>query len=151
VSDANLAARAIPIAQTRPLRHAILRPHQTLEELVEHEAENAYAVGVFESDGLIAVGFVLPDGTPGSWRVRGMATAPEARGRGAGTAVLSALLGHATASGASRVWCNARVDAVSLYKRAGFRIISDPFDEPQIGRHYVMEWLRSADPAWAQA
>jgi ribosomal protein S18 acetylase RimI-like enzyme len=135
--------RPIPVAQTRPLRQRILRPHQTVEELAAHESPRAFAVGTFDEDELVAVGFVAPDGKPGSWRVRGMATATHARGRGAGTAVLNALLDHATAHGATRVWCNARVAAVSLYERAGFRIISEPFDEPEIGRHYVME--RPAD------
>jgi ribosomal protein S18 acetylase RimI-like enzyme len=133
--------RPIPVAATRPLRQQILRPHLTVEELAMHEPPCAFAVGAYERDELIAVGFVAPDGQPGDWRVRGMATAPHARGRGAGTAVLDALLEHADTRGATRVWCNARVAALSLYERAGFTIASEPFDEPEIGRHYVMERL----------
>jgi ribosomal protein S18 acetylase RimI-like enzyme len=132
---------AIPVAATRPLRQQILRPHLTVEELAAHEPPRAFAIGAFERDELLAVGFVAPDGQPGDWRVRGMATAPHARGRGAGTAVLNALLDHADAHGATRVWCNARVAALSLYRRAGFTIASEPFDEPEIGPHYVMERL----------
>jgi ribosomal protein S18 acetylase RimI-like enzyme len=139
-----VTVRPIPVTETRPLRQAILRPHQTREELATHEPPGAFAVGAFEEDELVAVGFVAPDGKPGGWRVRGMATAPPHRGRGAGTAVLGALLEYAIADGAVRVWCNARVAAVSLYERAGFRIVSEPFDEPEIGRHYVMEWLADA-------
>jgi GNAT superfamily N-acetyltransferase len=88
---------------------------------------------------LIAVGFVAPDGEPSAWRVRGMATAPAARAKGAGTAVLDALLRHALARGASRVWCNARVDARPLYERAGFQAVSEEFELPEIGPHFVME------------
>jgi GNAT superfamily N-acetyltransferase len=139
-----VTVRPIPVADTRPLRQAILRPHQTVEELASHEPPGAFAVGAFEEDELVAVGFIAPVGKPGGWRVRGMATAAPQRGRGAGTAVLAALLEYAIAHGALRVWCNARVAAVPLYERAGFRIISDPFDEPAIGRHYVMEWLADA-------
>src|SRR3954454_11166419 len=83
-----LVVRAIPVADTRPLRQSVLRPHQTLEELAAHEPPDAFAVGVFAAGELISVGFVAREGEPGSWRVRGMATAPEARGRGAGAAVL---------------------------------------------------------------
>jgi ribosomal protein S18 acetylase RimI-like enzyme len=143
VTDPSLETRRIAVALTRPLRQAVLRPHQTQEELAGHEPSDAFAVGVFESDELIAVGLIGSDGPPGSWRVRGMATAAHARGRGAGTAVLRALLNHAIANGATRIWCNARVAALSLYERAGFRTISEPFDEPNIGRHYVMERLTS--------
>ena len=74
-----------------------------------------HAVGAFDGDELIAVGFVCPDGDAGEWRVRGMATAPEYRGRGAGAAILELLVDHARANGATRVWCNARTPALSLY------------------------------------
>lgn len=134
--------REIPIAATRPLRQAILRPHQTLDELAAHEPPAAFAVGAFDGDDLIAVGFVAREGGPGSWRVRGMATKPEARGRGAGAAVLDALTAHATEQGATRIWCNARTPARSLYERGGFQIASDEFELPDIGPHYVMELVR---------
>ncbi len=132
--------------QTRPLRQAVLRPHHAPAELAAHEPPRAFAVGAFGDGGeLQAVGLVGPDGEPGSWRVRGMATAPEARGRGLGTAVLDALVGHATAHGARRVWCNARTPARSLYERAGFRAVSEEFELPEIGPHVKMELLTPAD------
>jgi ribosomal protein S18 acetylase RimI-like enzyme len=134
-----VVVREISLAETRPLRHAVLRPHETLESLTSHESSAAYAVGVFDDGALIAVGLVAPDGEPGAWRVRGMATAAAARGRGAGTAVLDALVGHAVSGGASRVWCNARTPARSLYERAGFRTVSEEFELPDIGPHFVME------------
>jgi GNAT superfamily N-acetyltransferase len=88
---------------------------------------------------MVAVGLVGPDGEPGDWRVRGMATAPHARGRGAGGAILRALVQHAIAHGARRVWCNARTSALTLYQRAGFVAASDEFETPDIGPHYRME------------
>lgn len=131
---------AIPLAETRPLRHAVLRPHQNIDAIVDHELPGAFAVGAFDSaDRLIAVGFVSPDGGPGAWRVRGMATEPASRGRGAGGAVLDALVAYARDRGATRVWCNARVAARTLYERGGFRVISEEFEVPDIGPHYVME------------
>jgi ribosomal protein S18 acetylase RimI-like enzyme len=129
-------------AATRPMRQAILRPHQTLEELAEHEPPGAFAVGAFEDGELVAVGLIGRDGAPGEWRIRGMATIPEIRGRGAGSAVLAALIEHAAAAGARRVWCNARTPARSLYERAGLRVVSEEFELPTIGPHYVMELLR---------
>ena len=130
----------ISIPDTRPLRHAVLRPHQSIEAIIEHELPHAFAVGGFDDDRrLIAVGFVSPEGGPGAWRVRGMATEPESRGQGAGGAVLAALVEHARANGADRVWCNARIAARTLYERGGFRVTSEEFDVPEIGPHYVME------------
>ena len=123
---------------TRALRQSVLRPHQTLEELAAHESPEAYAVGAFDGEALVAVGFVVPEGEPGEWRIRGMATLPEARGRGAGSAILTALVEHAESNGASRIWCNARVPAISLYARAGFGVESEIFEPPEIGPHVRM-------------
>jgi ribosomal protein S18 acetylase RimI-like enzyme len=134
-----LAVRPVPVAQTRTLRQAVLRPHQTTDELAAHEPPDAFAVGAFDGEELVAVGVVGPEGGPGSWRVRGMATALHARGRGAGKAVLDALVRHAATEGASRVWCNARTPARSLYERAGFTVASEEFELPEIGPHFVME------------
>jgi GNAT superfamily N-acetyltransferase len=133
--------RAIDPALTRPLRQRVLRPHESLEELATHEPAGVHAVGAFEGGELISCGFVCPDGEvsgAGSWRVRGMATVPELRGRGAGSAILAALVEHARAQGATRVWCNARTPALSLYARAGFEVDSEEFEIPDIGPHFVM-------------
>jgi GNAT superfamily N-acetyltransferase len=136
---AQLSVREIPIAETRPLRQAILRPHQDLQELAAHEPPDAFAVGVFDGDRLVSVGFVAPEGDPGEWRIRGMATEPDIRGRGAGGAVLDALLAHACKQGGTRAWCNARTPARPFYERSGFTIASDEFELPQIGPHFVMQ------------
>jgi GNAT superfamily N-acetyltransferase len=130
--------RPVTMEETRPLRQSVLRPHQTIEELAAHESDDAYAVGVFDAGALIAVGFIVEEGEPGEWRIRGMATEQEARGRGAGSAVIAALVEHARDQGAMRVWCNARVPAISLYARAGFAVESDVFEPPDIGPHVRM-------------
>src|SRR5437588_11827503 len=88
---AEIEVRPVSLADTRALRQAVLRPHQSLHELATHEPAGAVAFGAFEGDELVAVGLVGPDGEPGDWRVRGMATQPDARGRGAGTRILHTL------------------------------------------------------------
>jgi len=142
-----MQVRPIDLELTRPLRQAVLRPHQSAGALAAHETPGAFAVGAYDDRGeLVAVGFVAPsEGERGAWRVRGMATAPEARGRGAGTAVLDVLVAHALERGATRVWANVRVRARTLYERRGFAVVSEQFELPEIGPHLVMEL--SADGA----
>ena len=86
---------------------------------------------------VLAVGSVVPE-APG-WRVRGMATAPAARGRGLGAEILEALIAHARAHGATLIWCNARRRATSLYGRAGFVAVGEEWDEPGLGPHRRMQ------------
>jgi GNAT superfamily N-acetyltransferase len=135
----HIELRQIPLEATRAVRQEVLRPHLTLEELAGHEPAGAVAFGAFADDELMAVGLVGADGEPGDWRVRGMATRSGARGRGAGSAILQALVQHAMDHGATRVWCNARIRARTLYQRAGFVVASDEFEPPGIGPHYRME------------
>lgn len=141
-----LDVRPVPIHETRALRRDVLRPGHTLEAVASREPDGAHAVGAYAGDELVAVGFVLPEGEPGAWRIRGMATTPEARNRGAGSAVLATLIEHARGNGARRIWCNARTPALAFYERAGMRRASEEYDAPESGPHYVME-LRPADAA----
>lgn len=135
----DLVVREVSPAATRPLRQAILRPHQQIQEMAADEAPGAFAIGVFSAEELIAVGLIAPDAEPGSWRVRGMATASHAQGSGAGRAVLDALIAHARTHGATRIWCNARSAARRFYEQAGFQAVSSEFELPHIGPHYKME------------
>jgi ribosomal protein S18 acetylase RimI-like enzyme len=107
-------------------------------ELASHEPRDAFAVGAFDSDRLVGVGLVGPEGEPGEWRVRGMATLPDFRGRGVGSAVLALLLDHARGHGATTVWANVRTPARTLYERAGLEIVGEEFELPDIGLHVVM-------------
>lgn len=113
----------------------------------------AHHVGVYDGPMLVATGNVRHQPAPwrtadrvglrdglGDWRIRGMATSPSARGRGAGRLVLDALLAHARGHQGALVWCNARTPAQGFYELAGFQTLGEPWEEPEIGQHVRM-WL----------
>jgi predicted GNAT family N-acyltransferase len=139
----------------RPLRRDVLRPHQPEEMSLypgDDDPRSAHAAVRRRVDSeVIAVGTVLPDPPPwdlrrhDGWRIRGMATRDEARGRGLGASVLAALLDHVAASGGGLVWCNARVPAQTLYTRAGFIARGQVFDIAGIGPHLHMWRTVSAE------
>lgn len=139
--------RPISAAETRGLRHEVLRPHQEPDSIVydAEEHPDTLHLGAFEGDELIATGTIHPDGAH-VFRIRGMAVREGHRGGGIGGAILAGLLAHARSRDASRIWCNARVPARSLYARAGFTEVGDAWEEPWIGPHVRME-LRYSDPA----
>jgi GNAT superfamily N-acetyltransferase len=140
--------RAVPAAETRPLRQRILRPNQAVDELVYpgDDAEASLHVAGHAADGaLLGVASVFrqsPEGAaddPGDWRLRGMAVVPEARRTGVGRALLAACEEHARARGGRRLWFNARVDALPFYRALGYEVIGEPYELPGIGPHCFAE------------
>jgi GNAT superfamily N-acetyltransferase len=141
-----------------PLRHAVLRPHQSRAEDVvfegDHKPGSAHFCARDAAGMTVCVASVYPEAPPwqepvvpvtaGSWRLRGMATAPEWRGRGVGSAVLRAVVSHVAAGGGGLFWCNARLGAVAFYTRAGMVTVDGPWEEPFIGPHIAMFMLVEA-------
>jgi len=134
--------RVVQPDETVALRQRVLRPHQTIDEL-RAQGDGRPGIGVYDDGTLLACASVrdepMPgDPRPGDWRLRGMATAPDHRGRGYGAAALTAALDYARAHGAERVWCNARTPAKGFYERYGFATTGDEFHIEGAGPHYVM-------------
>lgn len=141
-------------AVTRPLRQALLRPGQRQDELVypgdlEPESRHFAATVAGAVVGIASVSRQAPPGagSEGSkwFRLRGMATLPEHRGRGIGTALLERVAGYVAERGGDTMWCNARVTAEGFYRRSGFRTVGEPFELAGIGPHVVM--VRAVDPS----
>ena len=153
--DAPLTARQITPEQTHDLRRRVLRPDDRSMVWPGDDDPVMYHAGAFRGEQLVAIGSIRPEARPvdapggvapapdhaagTAWRLRGMATDPDARRIGAGRAALTALVGHAAANGCTLVWCNARIGAVAFYESAGWVRLGEEFDMPRIGPHYVME------------
>ena len=142
---AGIELTAVPAAAVRELRREVLRPGQRASELNypgDDEPLSLHLAAV-RAGRILAVASIMREGmpgreSPGDWRIRGMASAPELRGHGIGTALLAGCLQHARERGARRVWCNARVGARAFYERAGLTGHGEPFDVPPIGMHVLM-------------
>jgi len=135
-------------AAVYPLRALVLRPGQPVESCAfpsDDSAETSHFVAdrAGRTIGIASIYHVKSPRNPDldAWQLRGMATHPEARGGGAGAALLAAAISHARAQGASLVWCNARTAAAGFYERFGFESYGDKFDIPDVGPHYYMELL----------
>ena len=138
--------RPITAAETIPLRHAILRAGLPRETAIfpGDDAESALHFGAFADGNLVGVvtlHFVplldRPD-FDSAYQLRGMAVAPEARGLGAGHALVEACVAAAREAGAQWIWCNARTPAAGFYSRHGFQTQGGVFDIPTAGPHVRM-------------
>jgi GNAT superfamily N-acetyltransferase len=136
---------AVDAEEVRPLRAEVLRPGQPHERLIfpgDDEPETLHAAVAMEGR-IVGVASVMRepyphDPLPGDWRVRGMATSADMRGRGIGGALLARCEEHARDHAGARLWCNARVRARALYERAGFTVDGEVFEIALIGPHYLM-------------
>ncbi len=136
--------REIRPVDSAELRREVLRGGRPVP-LPGDEAP-AFHVGAYDESALVATGNIRPEPAPwlpdeAGWRVRGMATDPAHRARGAGVLVLDALVDHARAHGGGVLWCNARFPARAFYERAGLLTRGEQWDEAEIGPHIVM-WRR---------
>lgn len=70
------------------------------------------------------------------WRIRGMAVDPLYQGQGIGQKIVNAMVNYVKNHKPSDlIWCNARVEALTLYQRFGFSIESEVFIITGSGPH----------------
>ena len=146
MNNTTFQIRRIDATDTRPLRHAILRPNQPFEATVyplDDEPASGH-FGAFLGGRLVGVASVFNEDRPGdtdprAWRLRGMATREDARGQGIGGALLQACLDYIRAAGGTTLWFNARTTTAAFYSRFGFVVQGEVFDIPGIGPHVIME------------
>ena len=141
--------RELSAAQTRPLRQSVLRPHQQPEELVYpgDDDANTFHLGAVNVEGDVLAILSMyrhaqpptdPDGEPKAWRIRGMASVPEARGTGLGRELVERARDRVWTMHRDPIWCNARENAFGFYEKLGFEIVGGIFEIDGIGPHAVM-------------
>lgn len=149
--------RHIPATATHVLRRQVLRDGRADAEVVFPGDDDATTIhfGAFaaraDAPAAIASLYIAPlkdqsqsGGVPAGrqFQFRGMASSPEARGKGFADAVMRAMIDHVRAQHANGapclLWCNARMVAVGFYERFGMRVVSPQFDIAGVGPHVVM-------------
>jgi GNAT superfamily N-acetyltransferase len=138
-------ATLIPLEATHPLRLAVLRPGGTLADchFPSDTVPGGFHVGTFLAGRCVAVGSFGPERHPAleaavPYRLRGMASAADVRGKGCGRMLLALALEELSRRGADLLWCNAREGAIPFYQRMGFAGQGPLFDIAGIGPHQVM-------------
>jgi GNAT superfamily N-acetyltransferase len=137
--------RSITASQARSVRLPVLRPGLPPESAIFERDDDPQTLhfGAFDGERLCGVVTFFPERCPlrtrsTAWRLRGMATLADVRGRGAGRALVAEGVRVAEASGATLLWCNARISASGFYEKLGFSAAGERFELPATGPHYVM-------------
>jgi S-adenosylmethionine:tRNA ribosyltransferase-isomerase len=139
----DLLIKHVNIEQVIPLRAKILRNGIIEKSSFPHdEDETTLHFGVVENDNIVSIASLYKENykeTEGNgYRLRGMATEKNYQNKGYGNAVLNYLIEKVKELNGAYIWCNARSTAINFYLKNNFEIISDEFDMPDIGPHFVM-------------
>lgn len=150
MSTAAWRVEEIGARETLALRALVLRPGWAPADCLfdRDTAPGTFHLGARrDGDGeIIAIMTVMGDDVPGlpgrgagpGWRIRGMASHPDARGSGAAAALVRAGVGRVWRARRDPVWCNARRVAYGFYERLGFARLGAEFEIEGIGPHTVM-------------
>lgn len=137
--------RFIKAEQTLPLRsEVLLNGLDPAECIFDHDLyPTTFHMGYFDQGRLVCVltGMLERHGKlpKSAYRLRGMATAPEARRKGYAAQLLLAAVEHLRSQlHIDYLWFNARLVAFPFYEALGFEYMSDEFDIPGIGPHREM-------------
>lgn len=140
-----MVIKKITAEDTRELRQIILRPHQKPEELIYDGDDDPSTIhfGLYENDILLGIASLYKDQysgieEPESWRLRGMATTEDSRGKGYGRELMNNCIDHISSNNGKIFWCNARTTAENFYEKMGMKRIGDVFTPEGLGEHVVM-------------
>jgi GNAT superfamily N-acetyltransferase len=112
----------------RRIRHKAMYPDEKPEVVELPDDEEGIHFGLFDNNQLISVV---------SWfrrsereaQFRKFGTLEQFRNQGYGARLMSYIIDFSKMEGIEILWCNARIDALSLYKRLGFKETETTFNK----------------------
>lgn len=144
----------VTAALTAELRRAVLRPSWPVGARMHGDDDPAavHIAALDEDGGVVGACVLLPahypprPDAPGTWQLRGMATAAGRRGQGIGAAVLGEAERLARTSGVRLLWCQARDTAIAFYARHGFVPEGERFTHAETGIMHQLMHRELFDP-----
>ena len=121
-----------------PLRRAVLRknmPNESHEFSGDYDG-NTFHLGYYENDEIIGIVSIIKIGKIAP--LRGMAVAEAQQGKGIGKQLVLEAEIILKQENFSRIWMNARENAVPFYEKLGYKIEGELFVINPIGFHYLM-------------
>lgn len=113
-----ITIKRIDSRETLAIRHLVLWPDKPIEHVMLKEDDQGIHYGLFDDDTLKSVISVFITGDIA--RFRKFATIKLDQGKGYGSRLFQYMLDDLDSMRISRVWCDARVDALTFYKKFGF-------------------------------
>lgn len=143
----DMAIRAISEEEGLPLRDIGLAPAPSKPPPAFSYAVELFHLGLFANEALVSVGTFILEDLPSAdtstysvkqnhWRLRGMATLPDHRGKGYASAVLDCGIWEVVFRQGRLLWFNGRSTAAQFYRARGFRQIGHERIIPGLQPHF---------------
>ena len=129
-----IVIKTITAQQTWPIRNTVMYPEKQLHEVILPNDADGTHFGLYEHDELVSVVSFFKDGN--NAQLRKLATVAEKQGLGYGRTLLNYVIEHSKSLGAEKLWCNARKNKASFYKKLGFQETDKTYF--QDGYHFVV-------------
>ncbi len=125
------------------LRRKVLRDGIDLPYQFDRDFDrDTFHLGAFLDTKLIGIASFMKSSndlfSTEQYQLRGMATSEEVRGKGAGKILINNAVEVLRSKGIKTVWCNARKEATTFYKKLGFKVTGNLFIVEKVGPHFVM-------------
>lgn len=133
----------ISTQDTYEMRLIVLRKNIDLPYKFEGDNDkDTFHLGAFYQNELVGIATFMKNTIDSEleeqYQLRGMATLPKVRGKGAGKLLIEEAKRIIKEKGISFLWCNARIEAVGFYESLNFKIIGEEFEVQKVGPHYKM-------------
>ena len=143
MSKTDINVQPINVEAVRTIRQIVLRPGMPSNTCIYPNDDDGTHFGAYPKNTLVGIVSYYhqshPDRfDPTAWRLRGMATLEEYRGIGVGKTLIIIGNEFVKHEGGNSIWCNARKSAVGFYEKFKFKVISEEFEIPVYGPHFVM-------------
>ena len=137
--------KKISALETYNVRQEVLRKGKPIETCY-FEGDNLATTthfGLFEDEKIIGVVSVYKTNSllfteKIQFQIRGMAVLEDFQSKGFGKQLLKTAEKFCFDENTDLIWFNARENAISFYKKSGYKIIGNSFDIPNVGTHFVM-------------
>lgn len=129
--------KAIPAQLTWGIRQKAMWPLNPISYVQLTEDEKGQHYGAYIENELVSVISVFTQGSKAQFRK--FATLPNQQGNGYGSYLLSHVFDAMSKANIKKLWCNARLDKTSFYKKFGMVPTSITFERGNIS-YVIMEY-----------
>ncbi len=136
----SIEIKSVAIDQILDIRHQVLWPAKSPDFVKVPEDDNGMHFGLYDSNKLVSVISLFPDGR--RMRFRKFATLPAYQNKGLGSQLLQFVIDTAVEMEYLSIWCDARVSALSFYEKFGFEKCSESFLKEDIAYYKIERILR---------